>query len=154
MVEPDQWPIGTFDLIILSEVVYYFNRDDAVRLTHRVKNSLRPQGDVVLVHWLGQTDYPLSGDEAVTAFGGSESCGGPSSRAAAGISSRRSARWGAPRRESTNCAQSGGGLQALSFCVAEAGFALDEPPKSTGAELSRAMDEAWLEASAVDAPMP
>ena len=68
MSAPDQWPIGTFDLIILSEVVYYFNRDDAVRLTHRVMSSLRPQGDVVLVHWLGQTDYPLSGDEAVTAF--------------------------------------------------------------------------------------
>jgi SAM-dependent methyltransferase len=68
MAAPDQWPVGAFDLIILSEVVYYFNRDDVVRLTHRVKSSLLPHGDVVLVHWLGQTDYPLSGDEAVTAF--------------------------------------------------------------------------------------
>jgi SAM-dependent methyltransferase len=68
MAAPDQWPTGAFDLIILSEVVYYLDRHDVVRLARRVKGSLSPRGDVVLVHWLGQTDYPLSGDDAVIAF--------------------------------------------------------------------------------------
>lgn len=68
MAAPDQWPTGTFDLIILSEVVYYLDRHDIVRLASRVNGSLAPRGDMVLVHWLGETDYPLSGDDAVIAF--------------------------------------------------------------------------------------
>lgn len=61
---PADWPEGTFDLILLSEVVYYLNREDVDLLAERVLGSLAPGGDLVLVHWTGETDYPLSGDEA------------------------------------------------------------------------------------------
>ncbi|SDM90033.1 Nodulation protein S (NodS) [Methylobacterium phyllostachyos] len=65
---PGQWPDGTFDLILLSEVVYYLDAADVTRLAHRVRGCLRPGGDVVLVHWTGETHYPLTGDEATERF--------------------------------------------------------------------------------------
>src|SRR5271168_3906794 len=68
MFVPEQWPNGMFDLIILSEVVYYFSREDVDRLAARAARSLISGGTVILVHWTGATDYPLSGDEAVVLF--------------------------------------------------------------------------------------
>lgn len=64
MAAPREWPEGRFDLILLSEVVYYLSRDDVAALAARVRDTLLPGGDLVLVHWTGETDYPLSGDEA------------------------------------------------------------------------------------------
>jgi cyclopropane fatty-acyl-phospholipid synthase-like methyltransferase len=68
MFVPEQWPSGVFDLIVLSEVVYFLNRDDVERLAARATSSLAPEGALILVHWTGSTDYPLSGDEAVVLF--------------------------------------------------------------------------------------
>ena len=68
MSVPAQWPSGTFDLIVLSEVVYYLDRADLAALVERIRACLVPGGDVVLVHWLGETHYPLTGDEAVELF--------------------------------------------------------------------------------------
>ncbi|TPG57719.1 methyltransferase domain-containing protein [Roseomonas nepalensis] len=67
---PAAWPedAAPFDLILLSEVVYYLSPPDVERLAARVAASLAPGGDVLLVHWTGETDYPLSGDEAVERF--------------------------------------------------------------------------------------
>ena len=68
MFVPDQWPDGAFELILLSEVVYYLSTEDVGRLAARVAGSLPRGGSVILVHWTGPTDYPLSGDEAATLF--------------------------------------------------------------------------------------
>jgi cyclopropane fatty-acyl-phospholipid synthase-like methyltransferase len=68
MFVPEQWPDGVFDLILLSEVVYYLNPEDVGRLAARAAHSLPMGGSVILVHWTGSTDYPLSGDEAVALF--------------------------------------------------------------------------------------
>jgi cyclopropane fatty-acyl-phospholipid synthase-like methyltransferase len=68
MFVPDQWPDGVFELILLSEVVYYLSRDDVRRLAAKVTNSLAEGGYVILVHWTGPTNYPLSGDEAAALF--------------------------------------------------------------------------------------
>ena len=68
MFVPEQWPDGVFDLILLSEVVYYLSREDVGRLATSVTRSLAPDSSVILVHWTGSTDYPLSGDEAVALF--------------------------------------------------------------------------------------
>jgi cyclopropane fatty-acyl-phospholipid synthase-like methyltransferase len=68
MFVPDQWPDGAFDLILLSEVIYYLSRNDVGRLAARVTNSLAKGGSVILVHWTGLTNYPLSGDEAAALF--------------------------------------------------------------------------------------
>ena len=69
MTLPQQRPEGRFDLIVLSEVLYYFNRNDLAQVADWVASALEPDGVVLLVHWLGETpDYPLTGDEAVDAF--------------------------------------------------------------------------------------
>ncbi len=67
---PADYPSGSFDLILLSEVAYYLAGPDLERLVDQVGASLRDGGNVVLVHWLGETDYPLTGDEAVELFCG------------------------------------------------------------------------------------
>ena len=68
MFVPEQWPDGVFELILLSEVVYYLSPEDVARLATRVTRTLSKGGSVILVHWTGPTDYPLSGDEAAALF--------------------------------------------------------------------------------------
>jgi trans-aconitate methyltransferase len=68
MFVPAQWPTGLFDLFVLSEVVYYLNKDDVALLASKVLQSLKARGDIVMVHWTGLTDYPLTGDEAAELF--------------------------------------------------------------------------------------
>jgi cyclopropane fatty-acyl-phospholipid synthase-like methyltransferase len=68
MFVPEQWPDGAFELILLSEVVYYLSPEDVGRLAARVAGSLPRGGSVILVHWTGPTNYPLSGDHAATLF--------------------------------------------------------------------------------------
>lgn len=65
---PEAWPEGRFDLVVIAEVAYYLDRADLARLVRRVAGAVPPGGDIVLVHWTGQTDYPLSGDEAADGF--------------------------------------------------------------------------------------
>jgi hypothetical protein len=69
-VLPSDWPgeAAPLDLILLSEVVYYLDAMDVARLAARAGASLAAGGEVVLVHWTGETDYPLSGDEAAERF--------------------------------------------------------------------------------------
>jgi len=62
---PDEAPAGIFDLILLSEVVYYWDSADIVRLADYVRSVAASGGYVMLVHWIGETDYPKSGDDAV-----------------------------------------------------------------------------------------
>ncbi len=66
---PGERPEGRFDLIVLSEVLYYFSRADLARVAAWACEALEPGGVALLVHWLGETpDYPLTGDTAVEAF--------------------------------------------------------------------------------------
>lgn len=62
---PAEAPVGVFDLILLSEVVYYWSDADIVLAGRRIDAALAPGGDVLLVHWIGETDYPQTGDDAV-----------------------------------------------------------------------------------------
>jgi Nodulation protein S (NodS) len=59
---PDQWPTGPFDLVVLSEIAYYFDETDLGQLLRCVVDSTPRGAHVVGVHWRGETDYPLSGD--------------------------------------------------------------------------------------------
>jgi SAM-dependent methyltransferase len=62
---PREWPTHEFDLVVLSEVLYYFCKDDIRRIAHNTISSLLPGGIILLVHWTGATDYPSQGNEAV-----------------------------------------------------------------------------------------
>ncbi|WP_188062262.1 SAM-dependent methyltransferase [Sphingobium sp. KCTC 72723] len=66
MIFPGRAPIGSaFDLIILSEVAYYWDAHDISRAAQWIATHIAPGGDILLVHWTGETDYPQSGDDAV-----------------------------------------------------------------------------------------
>ena len=65
---PDGFPAGMFDLIVLSEVLYYFSDSDLRDVAQRCAQALRPRGVIILCHWLGETDYPLTGHQASDLF--------------------------------------------------------------------------------------
>ena len=66
MTFPRQAPSESgYDLMLLSEVVYYWDDADILRAADWITRHLAPGGDILLVHWTGETDYPQSGDEAV-----------------------------------------------------------------------------------------
>lgn len=60
---PREWPEGSFDLIVLSEVGYYCSVNDLRRLLERCRASLSPGGVLVACHWRHPVaEYPLTGD--------------------------------------------------------------------------------------------
>lgn len=65
---PRKWPTGIFDLIVLSEILYFFSRADIRLMAARVSRSLAPGGLVLLVNYTGKLDDPCSGDEAAQTF--------------------------------------------------------------------------------------
>jgi SAM-dependent methyltransferase len=68
MQVPRQWPEGSFDLILFSEVLYFLDEDDLVDTCAHTLRSLLPGGLVLLVNYTGETDDPMSGDEAASSF--------------------------------------------------------------------------------------
>ena len=66
MAFPKKVPDRTdFDLVLLSEVVYYWNNADIDRASEWIMNNMVAGGTVLLVHYTGATDYPQTGDGAV-----------------------------------------------------------------------------------------
>ena len=63
---PEEWPNGPFDLIVLSEIAYYFDGSELTEIMARILATTSPEATVVGVHWRGTTNYPLTGDEAHT----------------------------------------------------------------------------------------
>ncbi len=62
-VMPEQMPAGRFDLAVVSEVGYYLSRPRLADWAHRLAVGVEPGGHLVLVHWTGPTDYPLTADD-------------------------------------------------------------------------------------------
>jgi SAM-dependent methyltransferase len=63
-VLPADWPEGTFDLIVASEFLYYFD-DELQTVIDLCHQALRPGGTLLAVHWRHPvTEYPRSGDSA------------------------------------------------------------------------------------------
>jgi SAM-dependent methyltransferase len=55
----------SYDLIVLSEILYYFSPTRLAGLAQRLRACIAPRNtELVVVHWTGETDYPLSGDDA------------------------------------------------------------------------------------------
>lgn len=60
---PAEWPAGTFDLIVMSEVGYFWDAPDLERAIAQAIASLRPDGHLVACHWRHPVDTnPVSGD--------------------------------------------------------------------------------------------
>ena len=61
---PEEMPDGPFDLIVASEVLYYWPREVLLEALRRFEGILAPGGVLVAVHWRKETrTYPLQGDE-------------------------------------------------------------------------------------------
>lgn len=65
MAFPREAPQGRFDLCVLSEVAYYWDRDDLAAAAAWLGRHVDTGGRVLLVHYTGETDYPMTADEAV-----------------------------------------------------------------------------------------
>ena len=58
------WPDGPFDLVVFSELLYYFEADRVTDLLHNAVTRLSDDGDLLLAHWRPRVpEYPLTGDE-------------------------------------------------------------------------------------------
>jgi SAM-dependent methyltransferase len=66
---PHEYPEEKFDLVLVSEVGYYWCREDLQTAQRRIFELLEPNGHLLLVHWLPVSpDYPLTGDEVHDSF--------------------------------------------------------------------------------------
>jgi SAM-dependent methyltransferase len=68
MQVPGDWPDEVFDLIVLSEVLYFLSRREVGAVAERVRSTLDPNGLVLLVNWRGRSGDPCTGDEAAQLF--------------------------------------------------------------------------------------
>lgn len=48
---PADWPPGSFDLVVLSEVMYYLTAADRRRVLDQARDSLLTGGHLLVVHW-------------------------------------------------------------------------------------------------------
>ncbi len=68
---PQNFPEGHFDLVVLSEVGYYWGYTDLHLAIEKIRVALTGGGTLVLVHYTPYVpDYPLTGDEVHEAFAG------------------------------------------------------------------------------------
>ena len=68
---PEWWPEQRFDLVVLSELAYYFDAETLSDIMLKVTESTDLGANLVAVHWRGETDYSLSGDQAHELIDGS-----------------------------------------------------------------------------------
>lgn len=62
MQHPGQWPATQFDLIVFSEVGYYFDEAALAEVASGLRDALAPDGTLVACHWLHPFDAaPLCG---------------------------------------------------------------------------------------------
>ncbi|MBO4161955.1 class I SAM-dependent DNA methyltransferase [Micromonospora antibiotica] len=71
---PDEWPAvpdDRFDLVVLSELGYYFDDAGLDRLVARTVDSLAPGGTLVAVHWRpAVAEHARGGDDVHRLLGG------------------------------------------------------------------------------------
>ena len=60
---PEAWPDGVFDLVVFSEIGYYWDQSALADIADRLWGIVEPGGDLIAVHWRGHSlDHLLSGD--------------------------------------------------------------------------------------------
>jgi SAM-dependent methyltransferase len=66
---PEDWPDDSFDLVVLSELGYYFDDARLAALLSRAVAALEPGGDLVAVHWRPPVaEHARSGDDVHAAL--------------------------------------------------------------------------------------
>ncbi len=60
---PEEWPNDDFDLIVISELAYYFDAQTLHDVVDLVMGSTSAGAHLVAVHWCGPTNYPLTTSE-------------------------------------------------------------------------------------------
>ncbi len=69
MSVPNEFPDDAFDLLVLSEVGYYWSWDDLHQAQNLILDRLQPQGHLLLVHWIVDARVlPLTGDQVHDSF--------------------------------------------------------------------------------------
>lgn len=62
---PGDWPPGEFDLVVVSELLYYLSLPDRVAVLRASESCLADDGHLVLVHWRHEFEVAeCTGDEA------------------------------------------------------------------------------------------
>ena len=60
---PQSWPPGRFELVVLSELLYYLSDVDLRAVAARAVEAVAPGGTLLSVHWRHPVrDYPQTGD--------------------------------------------------------------------------------------------
>jgi SAM-dependent methyltransferase len=60
---PEEWPDGQFDLVVLSEILYYFDERDLDDVLAKASRAVAPGGTLLSIHWRWEVaDYPQRGD--------------------------------------------------------------------------------------------
>ena len=66
---PRERPSGSFDLVVLSEVAYYWAQAEFDAARDALIEQLEPGGHLILVHYAPEeTDYPLTGQQVHAAY--------------------------------------------------------------------------------------
>jgi len=66
---PLEWPAASFDLVVLSELLYFLTDDDVEVMAKRSRESLAADGVVVACHWRAEIEgYGHSGDDTHRLF--------------------------------------------------------------------------------------
>ncbi len=69
VVAPPKDLLKIYDLIVMSEVGYYWSLEDLGKAADEICDHLSFEGQLILVHWLPFVeDYPLTGDEVHNYF--------------------------------------------------------------------------------------
>ncbi len=69
MSVPREFPQGSFDLVVVSEVGYYWSDDDLTLAIERIAAAASGGGTIVLVHFTPfVNEYPQTGDAVHAAF--------------------------------------------------------------------------------------
>ena len=65
---PREWPNGRFDLVMLSEALYFLDREEIEEVSRLAHEALEPGGECVLVNWTGENDLAVGGRQAAELF--------------------------------------------------------------------------------------
>ena len=71
---PSEMPPGPFDLVVCSEVLWYWSERDVLDGLRRIETSLVPGGSLLVVGWSGRDpEAPMNGPEVSALIDGSTS---------------------------------------------------------------------------------